>query len=246
MNTRLLAFLSVIPNIINSRCTATAPEVSRGVGVGLGDKNNTISKSHADLHHNFIFLRDRRWRTSPPRRPNSTPEWERKWMMSFNPSKCEVIHITKKRNPIIHTYKIHQSTNLSKAENTYLGVSFANNLSWNIHTQSTTRKANNSLSFLRRNITSCPQDIKAQSYKTLVRPILEYACRHSLGPTYSHQHQPAGSCTEASCPFCERGLQDYQQHYCNDGRPRLAYTTASPLQCQAGDGLQDPNNLIYI
>ena len=31
-----------------------------------------------------------------------------------------------------------------------------------------------SLVFLQRNIASCPQDIKAQCYKTLVRPILEY------------------------------------------------------------------------
>jgi len=96
-------------------------------------------------------------------------------MMSFNPSKCEVIYITKKRNPIIHTYKIHQSTFQSVKGGKYLGVSFANNISWNIHTQSTIKKANNSLSFLRRNITSCPQDINAQSYKTFVRPILEYA-----------------------------------------------------------------------
>jgi len=89
--------------------------------------------------------------------------------MSFNPSKCEVIHIT------IHTNKIHQSTLQSVKSGKYLGVSFANNPSWNIHTQSTIKKANNSLSFLRRNITSCPKDIKAQSYKTLVRPTLKYA-----------------------------------------------------------------------
>jgi len=73
-------------------------------------------------------------------------------------------------------------------------------------------------------------------------PVLQDPCqthpgvrRHSLGPTHSHQHRPTGSCTEASCLICERGLQDYF----NDGRPRLAYTTASPLQRQASNGLQD-------
>jgi hypothetical protein len=106
---------------------------------------------------------------------NRLQEWERKWMMSFNPSKCEVIHITKKRSPIIYAYKVHQSTLQSVKSGKYLGVNIANNLSWNIHTESTIKKANNSLSFLRRNITSCPQDIKAQAYKTLVGPILEYA-----------------------------------------------------------------------
>ena len=30
-------------------------------------------------------------------------------------------------------------------------------------------------SFLRRNLLSCPQDVKETAYKGLVRPILEYA-----------------------------------------------------------------------
>ena len=38
-----------------------------------------------------------------------------------------------------------------------------------------TKKANNSLAFLRRNLYNCPSHTKAQSYQTLVRPILEYA-----------------------------------------------------------------------
>ena len=37
------------------------------------------------------------------------------------------------------------------------------------------KKANNSLAFLRRNLYNCPSHTKAQSYQTLVRPILEYA-----------------------------------------------------------------------
>ena len=34
-------------------------------------------------------------------------QWEKDWQMSFNPSKCEVIRITTKRNPIKATYQIH-------------------------------------------------------------------------------------------------------------------------------------------
>ena len=36
------------------------------------------------------------------------------------------------------------------------------------------KKANGSLAFLRRNLASCPRDIKTKSYQALVRPILEY------------------------------------------------------------------------
>jgi hypothetical protein len=52
-------------------------------------------------------------------------------MMSFNSSKWKVIHITKKRNPIIYTYKVHQSTLQSVKSGKYLGV----NISHGIYTQ---------------------------------------------------------------------------------------------------------------
>ena len=38
----------------------------------------------------------------------------------------------------------------------------------------TTKKANNSLAFLRQNISSCLQDIKEQCYTSLIRSVLEY------------------------------------------------------------------------
>ena len=38
-----------------------------------------------------------------------------------------------------------------------------------------TKRANQTISFLQRNLSSCPKDIKEASYKTLVRPQLEYA-----------------------------------------------------------------------
>ena len=37
------------------------------------------------------------------------------------------------------------------------------------------KKANNTLAFLRRNISRCPSEIKAQCYTSLDRPVIEYA-----------------------------------------------------------------------
>ena len=34
-------------------------------------------------------------------------EWERKWQMSFNADKCDVLRITNKRHPISADYYIH-------------------------------------------------------------------------------------------------------------------------------------------
>ena len=102
-------------------------------------------------------------------------EWERDWQMSFNPSKCEVIRVTWKRNPIKTTYTIHGHDLTVNKTGKYLGVTIADNLTWNAHVDATSKKANNSLAFLRRNLASFPRDIKAQSYQALVQPILEYA-----------------------------------------------------------------------
>ena len=101
--------------------------------------------------------------------------WEKEWQMSFNPTKCEVIRITKKRNPIQSTYQIHGHDLTVTKAGKYLGITISNNLSWNAHVNATVKKANNSLAFLRRNLARCPKDVKAQSYQTMVRPILEYA-----------------------------------------------------------------------
>ena len=57
----------------------------------------------------------------------------------------------------------------------YLGVELSEDLGWEIHINKVTSTANRTLGFLRRNIYMCPQDIKEQAYKSLVRPHLEYA-----------------------------------------------------------------------
>ena len=44
------------------------------------------------------------------------------------------------------------------------------------HASNVCTKANRTLVFLRRNLSSCHQDVKEMAYKGLVRPVLEYAC----------------------------------------------------------------------
>ena len=45
----------------------------------------------------------------------------------------------------------------------------------NTHVSNVCTKAARTLGFLRRNLSSCPKDVKEMSHKGLVRPILEYA-----------------------------------------------------------------------
>lgn len=57
----------------------------------------------------------------------------------------------------------------------YLGVELTQSLNWNNHINNITTKANRSLGFIKRNLKRCPEQIKDQAYKSLVRPHVEYA-----------------------------------------------------------------------
>jgi len=57
----------------------------------------------------------------------------------------------------------------------YLGVTIDKNLSWSEHIKQIRKKANNVKSFLQRNVSKCPVQIKSNCYKALVKPMLEYA-----------------------------------------------------------------------
>ena len=93
--------------------------------------------------------------------------------MTFHPQKCTTIHISKKHKPTICDYHLHGHTLESVPGGKYLGLYISKDLSWREHIIQT--KAFRSVGFLRRNLRSCPQEVKSQAYTTLVRPVLEYA-----------------------------------------------------------------------
>jgi len=66
--------------------------------------------------------------------------------MEFSADKSEVIRITTKRNPIIYSYHIHQTTLSLKVNNQAkcLGVTITPELSWKGHIDNITKKASSS------------------------------------------------------------------------------------------------------
>ena len=84
-------------------------------------------------------------------------QWEKEWQMSFNPAKCVVVRITRKRNPISATYKIHNHDLEVMKQGKYLGVTLADNLSWNKHVDETTKKSKQHPCFLAEEYLKMPK-----------------------------------------------------------------------------------------
>ena len=75
----------------------------------------------------------------------------------------------------IHASYTLEGTDLENVESIkYLGVTITSDLRWNTRVSNVCTKANRTLGFLRRNLYSCPQEVKEAAYKGLVCPVLDY------------------------------------------------------------------------
>ena len=101
--------------------------------------------------------------------------WERTWDMEFNPGKCQVLHITRSRQPLHSQNTLHGQVLESVDSAKYIGVNISQDLSWNHHINEITGKANRTLGFIKRNVKTKNEQVKELAYKTLVRPQVEYA-----------------------------------------------------------------------
>ena len=62
--------------------------------------------------------------------------WARKWGMRFQPDKCNIMQITRKRTKMINASYNLEGTVLDNLENIkYLGVTITNDLKWNTRQQ---------------------------------------------------------------------------------------------------------------
>ena len=101
--------------------------------------------------------------------------WGDTWGMRFNASKCNIMRISRARNPITRFYSLCGQVLLEVDTAKYLGVNLSAELSWSPHVSGVCSKANSTLGFLRRNLRKCPPSLKETAYISLVRSTLEYA-----------------------------------------------------------------------
>ena len=102
-------------------------------------------------------------------------QWEKDWLMDFNPDKCEVLRMSKKKKSLIQSYKIHGTELQTVDQAKYLGTTISKDLSWNKHVDPVAKKATNSLNILKWNLHGCLSQVKEKCYKSLIRPVMEYS-----------------------------------------------------------------------
>ena len=108
----------------------------------------------------------------------SLENWEETWQMHFNPSKCTTLRMVPVNytNDVLETtYNLHGQQLEVTPSSKYLGVNLDDKLTWKGHIQETAAKGNRILGFLKRNFRECNMKVRASTYKTMVRPVLEYA-----------------------------------------------------------------------
>ena len=100
--------------------------------------------------------------------------WANKLQMHFNPDKCEIMRITHRKDKTKPIYTLGgQSRSVRNTKD--LGVTMSSDLSLDMHVFGTANKANMILGIIKWSIGTNSQDAFSQLYKSLVRPILEYA-----------------------------------------------------------------------
>ena len=93
--------------------------------------------------------------------------WERTWDMEFNPSKCQVLHITGSRKPVMSRYFMHNRELESVDTAKYLGVNVSKDLGWNSHINKIAASVNRTLGFVKRNVQTKNKYIRTLAYNSL-------------------------------------------------------------------------------
>ena len=106
----------------------------------------------------------------------SLEDWASTWGMSFNPSKCTIMSISRSSSPFIFFYSLCSVILQQVDEAKYLGVLLSSDFMWSKHIQHLVSKANSTMGLLRRNLTTSSAKLREQAFISLVRSRLEYCC----------------------------------------------------------------------
>ena len=107
---------------------------------------------------------------------NLLENWGNTWGMHFNAAKCNIMRVSRTRDPKLFNYSLTGQVLEEVMDAKYLGVTLSNDLEWSKHiaTMTNMRKANSKLSFLCHNLKGCPEKLKQTASFSLIRSSMEY------------------------------------------------------------------------
>ena len=102
-------------------------------------------------------------------------EWSKTWQMEFNVDKCKVLHIGSGNNGLDYSMEDKFLKRVSIERD--LGVLISEDLKVAGNCQAAYSKANGALGMIKRIIVFRSREVLMPLYKSLVRPLIEYATR---------------------------------------------------------------------
>ena len=99
--------------------------------------------------------------------------------MRLNAGKCNIMRVSRTRDPKLFNYSPTGQVLEEVMDAKYLWVTLSNDLEWSKHIATMTNKANSKLSFLRRNLKGCPEKLKQTDYFSLNRSFMAYDVTNS-------------------------------------------------------------------
>ena len=110
---------------------------------------------------------------------NALQQWAKTWKLTFNPTKCHVLHIGKHNEGYLYHLDNHLLPEVSLEKD--LGVIVSHDLKAEENVNHQVKKANKMLGIIRRTFSYLNKDNFILLYKTYVRPHLEY-CQQAYSP----------------------------------------------------------------
>ena len=115
--------------------------------------------------------------------------WAANWKVTFEPTKCKALMLSRKRMPTIPDLYFGSTQLAVERELCILGVTFDSKLLWSRHISDISKKAGQRLGALRKIANKLDTAGRATVYKAQIRSIMEYACLSwmSASPTVLNQ-----------------------------------------------------------
>ena len=108
--------------------------------------------------------------------------WSSSWKLALNPTKCKVLTLTLKKQPVLMDYKLSHFSLDRVTDQKDLGILIDSKLTFNPHADYIVAKANRMLGIFWRHCKTLDPQTKQVLYCSLVRPSLEFSsvCFNSL------------------------------------------------------------------